>query len=198
MLWSRFFAVTRCHWQHAHISLEEAVPPNTSLSDGIVRTRATPRIARQLPPPTGQPASQPRIACAPYPGHYARLGSRWTRLPHAGLVGEWFLPVKSCVIGDIDLRGPTSASLALQPCAPYHRHVCVSWGSRRSTRARMTRFCLHGAFLTISLSKSCFMMPIHFMGAIWSHGAWFSYGGVPRRFWRVRVHVEPEGDCPLP
>ena len=43
-------------------------------------------------------------------GIWARLGSRWARLPHAGFAGECalcaFLLCKSCFIRDIDLRRP--------------------------------------------------------------------------------------------
>jgi hypothetical protein len=62
------------------------------------------------PPPTD--GLVPRRVCPARPvlGTCARLGSRWARLPHAGLAGDCALCVvflcKSCFIRDIDLCGP--------------------------------------------------------------------------------------------
>jgi hypothetical protein len=67
----------------------------------------------------------------------ARLGSRWARLPHAGLAAECalcaFLQCKSCFIRDIDLCGPMAAFLAL------HTLRALSWGTvmRRGSRWRL-------------------------------------------------------------
>ena len=63
--------------------------------------------------------SQARSPARPVMDTCARLpvGSRWARLPHAGLAGECALcvssPCKSCFIRDIDLCRPIAAFLAL-------------------------------------------------------------------------------------
>ena len=67
-------------------------------------------MSGQRPPPTD--GLLPRRICPARPvlGTCARLGSRWARLPHAGLAGDCALCVfslcKSCFIRDIDLHRP--------------------------------------------------------------------------------------------
>jgi hypothetical protein len=83
---------------------------DSSCSDGIVRTRATPYMSGQRPPPTD--GLLPRRVCPARPilGTCARLGSLWARLPLAGFAGDCALCVvflcKSCFIRDIYLCGP--------------------------------------------------------------------------------------------
>ena len=59
-------------------------------------------------------------------GTCARLGSRWARLPHAGLAGECalcaFLLCKSCFIRDIDL---CSSAMHVKPVNPYLLAVSI-------------------------------------------------------------------------
>ena len=90
-------------------------------------------MSGQRPPPTD--GLLPRRVCPARPvlGTCARLGSRWARLPHAGLAGECALCVfslcKSCFIRDIDLCGPMASLLALHAL----RTVCGA--TRRVWRA---------------------------------------------------------------
>ena len=73
----------------------------------------------------------PRRVCPAHPvmGTCARQGSRWARLPHAGLAGECalcaFLLCKSCFIRDIDVCRPIIAFLAL------HALRALSWAHMR-------------------------------------------------------------------
>ena len=90
-------------------------------------------MSGQRPPPTD--GLVPRRVCPARPilGTCARLGSRWARLPHAGLAGECalcaFFLCKSCFIRDIDLCGPMASLLALHAL----RTVCGA--TRRVWRA---------------------------------------------------------------
>jgi hypothetical protein len=67
-------------------------------------------MSGQRPPPTD--GLVPRRVCPARPilGTWARLGSHWARLPHAGLAGECALCVfslcKTCFIRDIELHRP--------------------------------------------------------------------------------------------
>ena len=67
-------------------------------------------MSGQRPPPTDGLLPKRICPARPILGTCARLGSRWARLPHAGLAGECALCVfslcKSCFIRDIDLCGP--------------------------------------------------------------------------------------------
>ena len=62
------------------------------------------------PPPTDGLVPRRVYPARPMLGTCARLGSRWARLPHAGLAGECALCVvflcKSCFIRDMELRRP--------------------------------------------------------------------------------------------
>jgi hypothetical protein len=73
-----------------------------------------PKMSGLRPPPTD--GLVPRRACPARPilGTWARLRSRWARLPHAGLAGNRalcaFFLCKSCCIRDIDLHRPMAWS----------------------------------------------------------------------------------------
>ena len=77
----------------------------------------------------------PRRVCPARPvmGTWARLGSRWARLAHAGVAGNRalcaFSLCKSCFIRDIDLCGPTACfpgAYALRALSWAHLRV---WGA---------------------------------------------------------------------
>ena len=67
-------------------------------------------MSGQRPPPTDGLVPSRVCPARPVMGTWARLGSRWARLPHDGLAGKCALCVfslcKSCFIRDIDLCGP--------------------------------------------------------------------------------------------
>jgi hypothetical protein len=67
-------------------------------------------MSGQRPPPTDGLVPRRVYPARPIWDTCARLGSRWARLPHAGLAGECALCVvflcKSCFIRDMELRRP--------------------------------------------------------------------------------------------
>ncbi len=69
-------------------------------------------------------------------GTYARLGSRWARLPHAGFAGNRalcaLLLCKSCFIRDIDRCGPMAALLAVHALRALSWAYMRIWGSAGS------------------------------------------------------------------
>ena len=92
-------------------------------------------------------------------GACARLGSRWARLPHAGLAGERalcaFLLCKSCFIRDIDLCGPMAALLALHAsCAISWAHVCV-WGAAGGRHRRGLYPCRSPRLRIVPVRLTC-------------------------------------------
>ena len=89
-------------------------------------------MSGQRPPPTDGLVPRRVNPVRPVLGTCARLGSRWARLPHAGLAGECALCVfslcKSCFIRDIDLCGGVGQP---RPAAPQAR-MCAHDRARRS------------------------------------------------------------------
>jgi hypothetical protein len=188
------------------------------------------------PPPTDGLVPRRVYPARPMLGTCARLGSRWARLPHAGLAGDCALCVvflcKSCFFRDIDLcrlmawfpgayvlralswahvrvwgaagrAYPTPASPGnghfahssyvnralfgistsadrwppcwrCMPCARYVGPLGASWGP---PKAAVTRPDDRGVRVwRVQNAKSRFMLPMHSMGATWSHGACLLHG----------------------